>query len=172
MGNFRRTYGRLSWNLACWCILTTFRNDKISVSISSISALWWPKSLMTLRFLGMITRTHGRNGPKFGIWLNPLYTRGTQWLGESWGMSRFWSHGFWPLSVLLINRPTSHLVYTLVREAFKIKSGPVGLTRCCTWSWGKNVEGQGHTGVFGPRWSRGAAAVRSSNLLVLYLAKN
>ena len=85
----------MAWNFACWCILTTFRTDKIMVTVCwfflilmlfwnlgfpgilvmlcGFSSLWWPFgwNWSYLGFLGIIWRTCGSKcrGEGGGIFL-------------------------------------------------------------------------------------------------------
>ena len=58
----------MAWNFACWCILTTFRNDKFMVMVwwfSNFGAFWTLWNGSNLGFPGISRRTHGGNGLKF-----------------------------------------------------------------------------------------------------------
>ena len=55
-------------NVACWCILTTSRNNSILANTSPISAFWWLKNSVTFGFPGILRRTHGGMGWNVACW--------------------------------------------------------------------------------------------------------
>ena len=52
-------------NLACWCILTTFRTEKIFVAVCWYSSFW-----RHFGATGIFFTTHGSNGLKFDMLMN------------------------------------------------------------------------------------------------------
>ena len=70
MGIFSEPIGGVAWNLARRCILTTFRTDKILVSVCWFFTFWHHFSLWNwsnLRFLGIFLIMHVESGLKLGM---------------------------------------------------------------------------------------------------------
>ena len=82
-----------AWHLAYWCILTTFRADKILAMICWFSSFWCNFDLdgSNLGFPCILRGSHGMNGLNFGILMYPAHLQ--NWLDYGNGLSIFliWS---------------------------------------------------------------------------------
>ena len=70
--------GVMSWNLACWCILTTFKSNYSLVMVCWFSSFWWQWNRSNVGVLCILWRMHGRNGLKFGMQMYPNHLQ--NWL--------------------------------------------------------------------------------------------
>ena len=82
----------ISWNLACWCVLTTFTTNKIMVKVCWFSQ-FWPKDMGQFWDLGISRRTYEREWPK--MWHADVSLSPTE-LIKFWSWSvdfpPFWHH--------------------------------------------------------------------------------
>ena len=97
--------GVMTWNLACWCIMTTYRKKNTLVTVCWFSSAWRHFHFVRLvKFETSFLRMHGSNGFKFGMLVYPDHLDNFQiWVVVQWFFS-FW-HQFDLLKLIKFEVP-------------------------------------------------------------------